>query len=455
MIITLDANITLNTDQLPDEVLQEIISQNRFDNPIYRSNEINHRSNFGIDSSITTYELDGSRLILPRGCMRNILKTFNDNKIKWELEDRRSIAPCSYPERINGITLRPYQARAVEEAMVYDQGTITAPTGSGKTLMALEIIRRRGQKALIILHRADLAKQWIEVVRERLSIEAGLIGDGRWDIGSEITVAMIQSLSVKEQLAKELAVEFGIVLVDETHHVPAETFTKVLGWFPAKYRFGLSATVERRDGLEQMIYRSVGPCISTIERNEVQENGGTVPARVKAVETGFSPSCNSWHDYLEQLASCGKRNELIIQIAAKQSLPVLVICDRVHHAQNISDMLSRRNIDHVLAHGQVKDRDEIMDRIKCAKLTIATTSLIGEGVDVSIWGVLIMASPISSEIRLLQAIGRVVRASTGKEIALVYDLRDDCGFSGSSFKKRLEIYKKNKIWVEFSNKKAA
>jgi type I site-specific restriction-modification system R (restriction) subunit len=60
-----------------------------------------------------------------------------------------------------------------------------------------------------------------------------------------------------------------------------------------------------------------------------------------------------------------------------------------------------------------------------------------------------MGAPISSEIKLMQAVGRVVRPFPGKEQAIVYDLRDDCGFSGSSFKKRFEIYKKNNIWVDF------
>ena len=96
-----------------------------------------------------------------------------------------------------------------------------------------------------------------------------------------------------------------------------------------------------------------------------------------------------------------------------------------------------------------------MEKIKKAQITIATASLIGEGIDIDSWSILIMASPISSEIKLLQCIGRIVRPKDGKEVAVVFDLKDNCGFSGASFKKRFEIYKKHKIWVEFSNKKVA
>ncbi len=132
-------------------------------------------------------------------------------------------------------------------------------------------------------------------------------------------------------------------------------------------------------------------------------------------------------------------------------MPILILSDRVAHADDLSGMFSRRNFDHALVHGKVKDREEAIERIKKATVTIGTTGLLGEGLDVPFWEVLIMASPISSEIKLMQAIGRVVRASPGKKSALIYDLKYDCGFSGASFKKRFEIYRKHKIWVEFKN----
>ena len=91
-----------------------------------------------------------------------------------------------------------------------------------------------------------------------------------------------------------------------------------------------------------------------------------------------------------------------------------------------------------------------MQELKTAHITLGTTGLLGEGLDVSSWSVLIMASPISSEIKLLQNIGSIVRPASGKEKAIVYDLRDDCGFSGSSFNKRKAIYEKHKIRIEFT-----
>ena len=129
----------------------------------------------------------------------------------------------------------------------------------------------------------------------------------------------------------------------------------------------------------------------------------------------------------------------------------LVLTDRIKHAEQLSEMLNARNVPHVLAHGQLKkkDRSEAMESMKSAQITIGTTSLLGEGLDIASWSFLVMAAPISSEVKLMQAVGRVVRPAPGKEKALIYDLKDDSAFAGSSFKKRFEIYKKNKIWVNF------
>lgn len=315
----------------------------------------------------------------------------------------------------------------------------------------------KGQKALIIVHRADLAKQWIDTIKTKFGLKAGFIGDGQWEIG-DITVALVQTLSAREHETKSLSNAFGLILVDETHHAPASTFFDVLSLLAAKYRYGLSATVTRRDGLEQMIYRGLGPVIATVSKQEVEGMGATVPATVISIPTGFNPGqVDSWHEYLDSLTTNADRNIQIITLAQLSIGSALILVDRIAHAEQLSAMLHRRNIDHVLAHGKLnkKDREDVMDRIKTAKLTIGTTSLLGEGLDVSVWGVLIMGTPISSEIKLMQAIGRIVRPSPNKEKALVYDLKDDCSFAGASFKRRFEIYKKHKIWVEFNGNKKA
>ena len=304
----------------------------------------------------------------------------------------------------------------------------------------------------MIVHRSELAKQWAALIKDRLGIVPGFIGDGVWNVGDQITIGMVQTLASIESETRAISSSFGLVLIDETHHAPASTYFDVLGLLSAKYRYGLSATPNRRDGLETIIYRTVGPTIATIEKGEVERQGATVPATIIPVETGFSPGVvRSWPEYLESISNSIGRNNLILDLAKKSDGSTLILVDRVNHAKQLSEMLNGIGIVHALAHGQLpkKDRDDVMGMIKNSDITIGTTGLLGEGIDVGSWGTLILGSPISSEIKLMQAIGRCVRPSEGKEMATIYDLKDDCGFAGASFKKRFEIYKKNKIWVEF------
>lgn len=436
----------------PTEVIRcSIIDDNTFPNPKYIQNETYGYSNHQTPEFITSYQNSSEKICTPRGYLQQLISMLEEEERTAFIEDQRIENPKSFPA-LNA-TLRGYQERAVCKALRHNEGVIVSPTGSGKTLMGLEIMRRRCQKSLIIVHRNDLAKQWISVLKERMGIDAGLIGDGKYQIGEMVTIGMIQTLSSIENLPSE---EFGLILVDECHHIPAQIFTKTLSQFSAKFLYGLSATLGRRDGLEQLIYRGIGPVIANVEREEVEDMGNIVPVVVYSVKTGFDPgSLSTWNDYLASLTECQERNTLIIDIAKKTSSSstssVLILCDRIEHCKRLSALCTESGIEHVIAHGSLKgtDREAAMSDMRSASITIGTTGLLGEGLDVSTWSSLIMATPISSEIKLMQAIGRIVRPCEGKNSAMVYDLKDDCAFAGSSFKNRFEIYKKHNIWVNF------
>lgn len=437
----------------PMNILSKIIETNRFPNPKFEANAKHGHSNWNTVATIETYQkLSDGSILVPVGFLPALIGLCKELNFDTTIDDRRAEIPVVYPS-LKGVTLREYQDLAVVESMQSDQGVLVAPTGSGKTLIALELIRRRGQKSLILVHRSELAKQWAAKIKECLGIKVGMIGDGKWEIGNQVTIAMIQTLALHQERTKALSNTFGLIIADECHHTPADQFYSVLSLLAAKYRYGLSATPTRNDCLEKMIELVVGPTIVNVTREEVEGNGSIVPAVVFSVETRFYPGyLSSWSEYIESIASSNERNALILNLAQKSEGAALILVDRVSHAERLSGMLTQRKISHVLAHGKInkKERESVMKRIKSSKITIGTSSLLGEGLDVSVWGTLIMGSPISSEIKLMQAIGRIVRPSPGKEKAIVLDLKDDCGFSGSSFNKRFEIYKKHKIWVNFS-----
>lgn len=223
---------------------------------------------------------DNQELILSRGYL--------DELDPDHVEDQRIFAPTEFPD-LDSIELRPYQKNALDQVVMKDQGLLESPIGSGKSIMGLSLIHHCGQRSMILTHSKSLMYQWCDVTRGLMKIDPGMIGDGKWQEGEQMSVGMLQTLSNRGTETRRSAEGYGLVLVDECHHVPAATFSKVISWFPAFYRFGLSATPHRRDGLHELIHRSIGPTIAKVTPDEVQASGGIVPVSVSVIPTGFKP----------------------------------------------------------------------------------------------------------------------------------------------------------------------
>lgn len=245
-----------------------------------------------------------------------------------------------------------------------------------------------------------------------------------------------------------MARQYGVIIVDECHHAPASTFASVIALLPAKYRFGLSATPTRRDDMDILINRVMGRILVTIDKSEVEEVGATVPVSVKVIKTDFIPTTftNCWGHLVTAITNSEERNELIVSLAQEecQKAPVLVLVDRITHAENLMKLVS---VPTILIHGMLPPRDFklAISQISSATLTIGTIAMLGEGLDIARWGTLILATPISTKVRLLQVIGRIVRPFPGKRHAHVFDLVDSTPFAVGSFKKRKKIYHEQKI----------
>ncbi|HIJ22767.1 MAG: DEAD/DEAH box helicase [Gammaproteobacteria bacterium] len=435
MKLTITGNLTLENLTNPESGFLK--SENEWPNPQIKIAENMGRYSAHLPPLVEVWSEEEGKLILPRGYLDQLLEQFTPATI----QDLRTVAPVDMPQ-IEGVTYRGYQQELLDRAYRHEQGTLVSPTGSGKSLMGMALIAHHGQRSLILVNSKELASQWKQEIKKWMGIEAGTVGGGKWVEGEEITVVMLQTLHRNTQKAVELFSRHGLTLVDETHRIAAQTFSEVIGWSSTLYRYGLTATPHRRDGLHDLIHRSVGDVIATIHPDQVEQQGGIVPATVKVIQTGFTPSwaVDSWSEYITELVESADRNLLIAIIAsqASESAPTLILTERVDHVGYIA-----ANLDGALEiHGKLpaKERRSRIERIAEHQITIGTTGLLGEGLDVSGWGVLIMATPISSKVRLLQAIGRVIRPHPGKQRGYIADLVDDHGFSGSSRNKRLSIY---------------
>ena len=173
------------------------------------------------------------------------------------LTKEKNLIPVDFD---SDIELRPDQEAAIEKTIDKDFGVIVSPPGSGKTIIGLEIIAQKRQPALIIVHRKQLFDQWIDRIQSFLKIpkkEIGQIGNQKFKVGKEITVAMIQSLSRSEEIEK-ISNSFGTIIVDECHHIPAKSFREAIVNFNSFYLYGLTATPKRKNNDEKLIYVYIG-----------------------------------------------------------------------------------------------------------------------------------------------------------------------------------------------------
>jgi superfamily II DNA or RNA helicase len=241
-----------------------------------------------------------------------------------------------------------------------------------------------------------------------------------------------------------------MVIVDELHHSPCLSWSSVLERVPARYRYGASATPWRRDRMEWLLPMVFGPARAEVTKAEVEDVGGVVPATVCPVNTDCRSSAGEWRELIEALARDDRRNALLARLAtrAAEDAPVLLLTDRIAHAEE----LARRLEGAVLIHGQLSKntRDEAFTSIRAgARITIATSHLLGEGIDLAGWGVLLLGLPMASRSpRVLQAIGRIVRPAPGKMGALVIDPVDPHQLAEATWRGRATLYRRNRIHVE-------
>jgi len=356
------------------------------------------------------------------------------HKINYEIDDRRrSLPPKNFSFKGR---LRPFQQKAVDEMLAKDFGTLSSATGSGKTIMALYMVARRRQPALIVVHTKDLASQWTERIETFLGIPApkvGLIGSGKKELGDKITVALVQSLY---KCVEEIADQIGFLVVDECHRCPSRIFTEAVTGFDARYMLGLSATPWRRDKLSKLIFWHLGDVHHEVDKAHLVETGDVLPAEVIVRETNFKPFYDPVNEYskmLSELTADTDRNVLIASDVAQETLNCggicLVLSDRKAHCENLQSLLKYRfKIDSELLTGDLNlsERQKVIERLNQNKadVVIATGQLIGEGFDCKNLSTLFLATPISFSGRVLQYLGRVLRPAPGKKMARVFDYID-------------------------------
>ena len=217
--ITLNNKLHISRGHCPLPLLNLIKEQLNFLNSEYIIKKKAGLSTWHTQVYFKVMEEENDDIIIPRGMTGKILRFCKEQKIDFYFLDQREKQPLI--EFTSVIKLKDFQETAVEPTRKRDLGILSAPPGTGKTIMGLAIIAEKRQPALIVVHRQQLAEQWKEKIQSFLKIpkhEIGFIGKGESKIGMKITIGMIQSLT-KQELEK-LRHSFGTILIDECHHIP-------------------------------------------------------------------------------------------------------------------------------------------------------------------------------------------------------------------------------------------
>lgn len=453
-------------------------------NPAYEEALKYDRSTAGIPQNIVLWEFNNAAgtTLLPRGFASRLLGYLKHFNVPYKLHDNRvQLPPVEFGSKIK---LRKYQAPAVEALLRSTQGVLEAPAGSGKTQVGMEVIARVAQPALWLTHTRDLAQQAADRAVDVLGIpknEIGMLGAGRETVGIRLTIGIIQKLALMDLAA--LASSFGIVLLDECHHTGgAVTWASVVNQLPARYRYGVTATFERADGLEVITHRVIGPTLHVINRADVEDAGGVVTPQLRVVRTscqspawsryeqraamyrenGWKPPVVPFADILGEVLGNPERNRLIVDLLAAEcpGHSSLVLSERVAHCEQLLGMLKRKcpRLKAAVIHGKLgkTKRKEMLAAMNAGELDVLfAVDIAKEGLDIPRLDRLFLVAGGRNPAEVEQKVGRVQRAFPGKAGAVVFDFVDDrIGVLRAQHWARRKVYKKLGVRVERDVKSA-
>jgi superfamily II DNA or RNA helicase len=451
--LRLDAQIHVPRS-LPIPVLAALRRLATFPNPVFHEKLRLRLATYETPRFLFVGEWHADRLVLPRGVLDQSLSLLETAGATVVVQDARVVG-TRVPWKFQG-ELREGQETAVRKMLAEDDGVLCAPPGAGKTVMGCALIARTRTSALVLVHRAVLVEQWRETATRFLGLKRKEIGlwrgptprlTGRFDI------AMLPSLARVENLAAALA-GYGVIVVDECHHVPATSFEMVLKACSSRRVYGLTATPKRKDRLEKLLFAQCGPIRHTLVDAPTDEVRTVKVRRTTVVFPSDAGPRPPIHLVWEALVQDESRIKVIVadllSCAASGRSP-LVLADRKVYLERLQAAFTAE-VTGVTCHrldGQMgkKARNEVLRQIdehyneRKPFVLFATASLIGEGFDLPRLDTLVLAMPLSFKGRLVQYAGRLHRRHEAKGAALIFDYLDDNhAITSAMFRRRLAGY---------------
>lgn len=431
----LGAELSIERAGLPPAVVAALKHLGSIANPEFYEKQRMRFSTWATPRFISAYREDLEWLHLPRGLTDKITELFATLGSRVDVVDDRPDPPAADFE-FRG-ELRPQQIAAVADLVDHELGVLVAPPGAGKTVMACAVIAHHRTPTLVVVDRKELVDQWRSRLHDHLDVESsdvGQIGGGRDKPTGVIDVAMIQSLARRDEPSAFDG--YGLIVVDECHHLPAVSFSTCMRAAKTRRWLGLTATPYRRDKLEALIAFQCGPTRHEITPGAVE---GTELVRRELVvhhTTTEVTEEEAGHiqDVFRVISEDEQRTAQIcddVHDACASGRTCLVLTQRTEHIDAMVAALAALGDQALVLRGGLgqRARQAVADAIatrdpKHGIVLIATGSYLGEGFDWPELDTLFLAFPLAFKGRVVQYVGRLLRTHEGKHHVELHDYVD-------------------------------
>jgi superfamily II DNA or RNA helicase len=431
----LAGRLSIERAGLPPAVVAALKHFGSIANPDFYEKQRMRFSTWDTPRFISCYGEDLEWLHLPRGLTERIVELLAGLGSTVEIEDRRT-DPEPIEIEFRG-ALRLQQAVAVADLTPHDRGVLVAPPGAGKTVMACAVIGHHHTPTLVVVDRQELVDQWRSRLSEHLDIDPariGQIGGGKNKPTGTIDIGMVQSLARRGD--PSVFDPYGLVVVDECHHIPAVSFAACVETARSRRWLGLTATPYRRDKLEAIIGFQCGPTRHEIKPGSVQ--GAELVRRELIVHTTATEVSEDDAAHIQSvfaaLVDDDRRTAQIcgdVRAAVDDGRTCLVLTQRTDHIDAIVDQLATIGVEALVLKGGLgkKARAAVTDGIASRHpdngiVLVATGSYLGEGFDWPELDTLFLGFPLAFKGRVVQYVGRLLRTHAGKHHVELHDYLD-------------------------------
>lgn len=438
------------TKDLTSGLINKINRLAAFKNPDFYRSQAMRLPIYDKPRIICTADIFNEYIALPRGCEDALIDLFSGPRTKIIIADKTNqgnVIPVEFND-----TLREEQQPAADALLEHNIGVLSATTAFGKTVVASYLIGTRKVNTIVLVHTQSLITQWQKSLEQFLAINVtppekpkgrgrrkawspvGVLGAGKNMINGIVDVAVMQSL-ISEDEVKELVRNYGMIIVDECHHVSAVNFEKILKFANAKYVYGLTATPTRQDGHHPIIFMQYGPIRYKVDAKSQAEKRSFelylvprfTPYRQEKKDDNITETYKNLSE--NELRNSYIVNDIIKTI--KDERTPIVLTERREHVMNLKDMLNGycQNIITLFGTASQKERRDTLEKLHAIPdnenlIIIATGKYVGEGFDYPRLDTLFLALPIAWKGKVAQYVGRLHRNYLGKSEVQIYDYVD-------------------------------